>query len=328
MGSWWLDGIALALCVYFIVSGALRGALVSFLGIFSLVASYLAAFLIGPIVGPLLQLTFGMPGLTATVVASSGVFFLVFAVMGLVSSLVGRARKRDDDGDAPRSGFDRLGGALCGAFQGAMIALLLGVLASWIEVGQARGAFESLPRGGGRGVSTASELVIGGAADAVLDEDDRGARAAIRLAVRPESTLADVEALMAHPSVRKLQADPLFWSYLEHGSVDQALNHRAFVTISQDRELRSRLADLGLIGPSAADDPAAFRAEARVVLGEVAPRLRVLKSDPALAELSRDPEMIDALQRGDSLTLLSDPRFRALVDRVLDAKPSESEPES
>ena len=54
------------------------------------------------------------------------------------------------------------------------------------------------------------------------------------------------------------------------------------------------------------------------VLEQVSPRLRQLKNDPALHKLAQDPAIQRALASGDTLTLLKNPEFRALLNRTLD----------
>ena len=110
----------------------------------------------------------------------------------------------------------------------------------------------------------------------------------------------------------------MFWTYVENGSVDAALNRASFVRLSRDDALRERLAELGLVGPDAAFDSRAFRATARDVLREVGPRLREVRHDPALQELMEDPDVVAAVQSGNHLALMTHPGFRDVVARVMD----------
>jgi hypothetical protein len=108
----------------------------------------------------------------------------------------------------------------------------------------------------------------------------------------------------------------MFWTYVEHGSIDTALNRGSFQRLSRDDELRARLGALGLIEPAAVDDDAAFRAAVAEVLREVGPRIRGLKNDPELHALLDDPQVVAMLESGDAFGLLAHPGFRGLVDRV------------
>ena len=313
----WIDGIALALLAYFVVTGALRGAFASFLRISALVVSYVSTYLFGPILAPILATLLDLSDLVALAASGILVFLLVFILLGAIASLLQRQEREAREGD-PRSGLDRSGGALLGALQGGLVILLLGVLTSWIEVGQKNGGFQSLPSPGGQGVAKVTRVVVEGTADALLDEQSRGARVAVRFAVRPDDAISDVQSLIEAPAFRSLQDDRLFWSYVEHGSIDQALNQRTFLDISHDPELRQRLADLGMIPPEAAQDPSSFRTSIRDMLERLSPRIRAVRNDPALQELAQDPEIARALQEGDTLPLLSDPRLRAVMSRALE----------
>ena len=123
---------------------------------------------------------------------------------------------------------------------------------------------------------------------------------------------------MDHPAIGDLSSDPLFWTYVEHGNVDAAMNRASFLRLTYDQTLRQQLGDLGLVDAQAAADAGAFRAAAGEVLREVGPRIRGLRKDPALQELMQDPEVAAAVQSGDHLALMSHPRFRAVVAKVME----------
>jgi len=118
-----------------------------------------------------------------------------------------------------------------------------------------------------------------------------------------------------------LREDRLFWQYVSSGAIDAALNQESFTRATRDLELRKSLAELGVIPQTALDDPRAFRDATRAALVEVAPKLAAIRNDPALPELAADPEVQRALHQGNILALATDPRIRALVNRVLEAGP-------
>jgi len=313
-----LDVLALGVLIYFVVAGILGGALVSFLRIFSLVGAYVAAFTLGPILAPLLELSFQLSRLSALVTAGTVLFFAVFAICNTCMWLAKRAQKRED---APkRSRLDRALGGGIGAIQGAVFALLIGVLANFVEVGQQKGALEGFPAGG-KTVGAATAVVLENTADVVFDEDAHAARVAFKLAARPAAAVEGFEQIVQSPVMKELQGDTLFWSYLEHGSIDQALNQRTFLQVTYNEELRTRMAELGMISSRCAQDPKQFRAEARSLFEELSPRIRVIRQDPVIAEMAQDPDVVEAIRTGNSLALLSDPRFQEVASRVLNAAP-------
>jgi len=312
----WLDLLALAVVAFLTFTGSRRGALVSFLRIFSMLGAYVGAFYLGPLVAPLIVLVFGAPQLFAVGAGGAAVFLMIFLGLGGVTAWVMRARKRKGAAQEP---IDRVAGALLGAAHGVLLAMLIGVLAGWLAAGRKSGPLQSMPDLGGRAVSTVTRLAVEGVADVVLDAENAGGRVAVRLAVRPDETITDVQDVVQHPAVRGLQSDPQFWSHVQNGAIEQALSAPSFATLERDDSLRRRLADLGLVSPSAATDERRFRSEMRPVLVRLTPRLRVLHNDPTLRELSRDPRIVAAVESGDTFTLLSDPRVNALVQRLLDA---------
>jgi hypothetical protein len=71
-----------------------------------------------------------------------------------------------------------------------------------------------------------------------------------------------------------------------------------------------------VVSPEAVKNARSFETELSLALAELGPRLEAVRNDPALDELLADPEVRASLQSGNSLALLRDPRFRALVSRA------------
>ena len=142
-----------------------------------------------------------------------------------------------------------------------------------------------------------------------------------RLLSRPAQTVERLQRVLANPRIEALQRDRLFWSYVEHGALDQALNRGSFLGIAYDRTLRSELADLGMVSSAARLDSRLFRNSVRETLEQVGPRIQRIREDPALEQLASDPDVHDALEAGDPLRLLQHPEFRALVTRALESSP-------
>jgi len=322
----WIDLIALALFAYFVGSGLCSGTLVSALRIVALLGGYIAALALGPVLAPAIGLALGVNDLFALVIAGTSLFIGVLVFFGLVTWSMKRARRRRTGEDEPLSGLDRAGGAFFGLAQGAIFVLLLGVLATWLEVAEQRGALGVMPQARGAVVANATQVVVERTAALVLDDQDAGARAAVRFAVQPDAALADLEQLIEDPALQRLQSDPLFWSYLEHGSVDQALNQGAFLEIIHNPDLRRRMADLGMIRAESVEDPALFRSEVRELFVQIAPRIRAVRQDPALQELASDPTIVEALQSGNTAMLLGDARVRSLVAQALETPSAEGVP--
>jgi hypothetical protein len=152
--------------------------------------------------------------------------------------------------------------------------------------------------------------------EAALSDAGSGARVASQLASNPAETLKSLQELLEDPRIRAVQEDRLFWSYVQHGAVENALNRGSFWRVVNDEELRGQLADLGLIDEAAAQDPRVFREAVGELLGEVGPRLKGLAEDAELQELARDPEIVAMLESGDTMGLLGHPGVQKIVSRV------------
>lgn len=312
-----LDLVGLAILALFVALGASRGALASGFALLALGAAYasgiLAATTLGPALGPVL----GVSALLAPVAAGALGFALAFVACSAAGSLLGR-RERARRGKAPRGGADRLGGALFGAVRGVFVVLLLGWLAQWVDaLGQVDKA--ARPRlAEDSHLSALSQQAVEAGARAALGEESPGARAAARLLARPGQTLPELQSVLAHPKFDELAQDGVFWTLVEAGDVDRALDRLAFVQLAHDARLRNRLAALGLLDEADAASPSAFRREAKRVLEVVGPRLRRLREDPELERLAQDPEVVRLLERGEILGLVRHPGFQRVVTSVLE----------
>ena len=313
----WLEWIALTVLFVFGALGAWRGTLATFLRIFGLVLAYAVGLLAAPRLGPWVGDLLHAPALLGTAVAGAVGFVGTLALMGPLSWLL-RRRERNRRGDHPRSAADRLGGALFGLAQGAVIALLIGVVGNWLEVARGAGNGEPTPATPSP-LSRTTTSVIEHAADLALDPEDSGARMAVRLATRPSETLDSVRSLMERPEFTQLRDDALFWSYVENGAVEQAMNRGSLLKIAFDPGVRAEFASLGLVGTESADDANAFRAELRPVLEQVGPRIKALRESGELQRLLDDPEIFKALKNGDNVALIAHPDFRNLVFRALES---------
>jgi hypothetical protein len=312
-----LDLVGLVILGLFVALGAARGALASGVALLALGAGYASGILAATALGPAFAAAFGLPALLAPAVAGSAAFAAVFLACSLAGALLQR-RERALLAGAPRPRTDRLGGAGFGALRGALVVLLLGWLAQWVD---ALGRVEQAPRPSfaeGSRVGALSQSAVEAGARAALGGENPGARAAARLLARPAQTLPELQSVLEHPQLDALADDAIFWTLVEAGDVDRALDRIAFLRLAHDARLRARLASLGLLDEAGAASPAAFRREARQVLVAVGPRLRRLREDPELHRLAEDPEVVRLLERGEVLGLLQHPGFRRVVARVLE----------
>jgi hypothetical protein len=250
-------------------------------------------------------------------VAGTGAFVLAYLLLSVVSGIWLRRRRRRSKGIRPG---DRMGGALLGGAQGALIA----VLVYWL-FGQAQASGLFGERQQPSALVQASQSVVQTGAEAVLGGQD-GNPLAARVLADPVGTANRVQAVLETPSMSELQGDELFWQYVSSGAIDAALNQASFMRAANDAELRKRIVDLGVMPEEARSDPRAFREASRDALEQVAPRLQAIRDDPALPALAADPEVRRALESGDVLSLASHPEIRELVSRALAADPASPAP--
>jgi membrane protein required for colicin V production len=313
----WLDVVALVILALFAFMGARRGGLASGMALGSLGVAYAAAILAAPRLGPLAAELTGVSEWLGMPLAGSVAFLAAFLVMAVVSKLLGRLTAPEEgEGRSPR---DRFLGGVFGAVRGGLIVLLLSYLAIWVDALRITGTAPDLPELGSSAAARVTETLVEAGVTAFVDDAPSGHMIA-RIAARPGQSIADLQGLMEHPVINELRADELFWSYVEHGNVDAALNRRGAMALIYDAEVRRQLGELGLIDAAAVSDSRVFRAAAADVLRQVGPRLKGLKEDPELQALMRDPEVVAAVQSGNHLALMGHPGFRAVVARVMEGE--------
>ena len=309
------DLIALGVLVVFIALGAMRGTLAGFLRVATLASAYAAGIVCAANLGLLVSVLTGSSRLTGTAIAGAGGFGFVYFVLAVLSTLAVRFERSRRD-DLPRSGLDRSGGAIFGALQAVLALLLLGVLGSFLDAAHKAGLPQGSDAADGSFLVGSTQKVVAAGIGATMGGSP-GGKLAVRLASDPGMALTSTQKLLAHPRMTKLFEDALFWQYLSTGEADLALGRTTFFAVIHDDELRGELADLGVVDESARNDPEAFRTQMGETFKRMAPRLRALREDPALAELASKPEIRAAIESGDSVALLTHPDFRRLLDRAL-----------
>src|SRR5262249_45184556 len=147
----------------------------------------------------------------------------------------------------------------------------------------------------------ATSEIVGSAVASTVDTSQPMGRFAARVAARPSQSATEFQAVLDDPQFVRLRNDTDFWGDVERGDLDSAVYRASFLNLSQDGRLRHRLADLGLVNETAASDAVAFRKAVGEVLADVSPRLRGLRSDPAVQELLSDPAVVAMIENGDTL---------------------------
>lgn len=319
-----LDLLALLVLAVFAAIGAMRGALTSGLSLASLVVAYAAAALGATLLGVRAADRLELPLLVAAPVAGALVGTLAFVLFGAWGSAL-RRKEQERLAEVSRSASDRVLGGGFGAARGLIVVLLLSYLGSWVDAAQRVRPPTSSDAIAEPAAFTDGSLAVNLAGDVVEQVvqaaagDSSASRVLARVAGRPGASMESVRALAANASLRGLQSDTFFWTLVSNGAAHRASNQLSFQQLLADPELRTELANLGLVSPQSVDSPSALRTELLPVLQELAPRLKRIKEDPEVFLLAEDPEIVSHLQSGNTLALISHPRIRAIAARISEA---------
>ena len=312
----WLDVIALLVMGFFIGQGALRGGFATGFGLLTLVLAYTAAIVTAPRLGPGLARELGMPELVGVPLAGTAAFAVTYLGIAIAAGVLKRARFLRRGGPSVR---DRLFGGVFGALRGGLVVLLVSWLAIWVDALRTTGIVESVPAVGPSVAASVTETTVEKAVRVALADRGSAGRLAASVAARPGASLSGIQRIVENPRLEVLASDEMFWTYVEHGSIDAAINRASFIDLAFDAELRSDFSALGLLEGDASD-PGAFLDFAGEALREVGPRIRGLREDQAFQRLKEDPEVRAMVADGNTMGLLVHEDFRALVKRFATAK--------
>jgi hypothetical protein len=304
----WLDLAILALIAFLAGFGARSGAALAGLRLAALPLAYAGALGAAWAFGPALGRELGWSETAGALGAGSAGFLLA----QLLISAGTRALRRETSHPPASQAL----GAVFGALRGALFALPVLWLAGLAEGARVSGVRPELPDLSGAHLPALGGDVLGAGARQVVDTDTAGGRFALGMMARPTETIAALQKVVQDPRVIALQRDGQFWHDVERGAVPAALARPSARALVGDRRFRAQAAEIGAVSPEAGKDPRLFQTELALALAELGPRLRSVKEDPALSELLDDPEVRASLQSGNTLALLGDPRFRALVSRA------------
>ena len=313
-----LDLVALGILAVFGLMGALRGGIASALGLLTLIASYLGAVWAAQNLGAPLSEKVGLSPIFAPVIAGTAGFFATALVVGGIGSLVRRAAAGLSS-DSHLGAANRWLGGVIGVVRGALVVVLISYLVIWLDAAKQSGAFPSLASLPDIRISSAAkatEKLVETTVSAAVEGDGATADVAARLAARPAVAVQAIQSILADRRIEELQRDRFFWTLIENGAYQRAMNRSSFRAISRDPEMRQRFANLGVVGPAAVDDSRQFEEHFGEVLAEVGPRLKGLVDDPDMQALAEDPEVIAMLESGDTLGLVRHEGIQSLVAKV------------
>jgi uncharacterized membrane protein required for colicin V production len=313
-----LDLIALAILGFFVLMGALRGGVASGMGLLTLLLSYGGAVWAAQSFGGVTSDRLGISPLLGPALAGTGGFLATAVIVGIFGSLV---RRWADSlrGDSRMGVANRWLGGLFGFVRGTLVVVLISWLVIWLDAARQTGAFEGLDAVPDIEISSAAKVtqkLVETAVSAAFDGDDTTGDVLARLASRPGPAVVSLQSILADPRIEALQRDGFFWTLIENGAYDRAMNRRSFQQIVRSSELRRKFADVGVVSDEAAQDQKLFQERFGQVLAEVGPRIKGLANDPEIARLADDPEVMSMLESGDTLGLFRHEGIQRLASRV------------
>ncbi len=313
-----LDLIFLLLLVAMIGVGVWRGAVATGSGLLALILGYLGGIVAATRGAGWVSEALAVAPILAPAIAGTIGFVITWLVASSLADVgVAWDRMRIEDGE--RSLFDRGFGGFFGLARGALIVLLLAVLANWVDAARDLGVldgFAAVPDAEASAVSRVSGEVVEAVVSTALADAGPAGIVAARLTARPGQALGSVQSILDDERMHRMFEDPLFWTLISNGSVDYAMNRNAIRSIVLDPEMRGRFADLGLVDEAAREDAAVFRQAMAEVLSEIGPKIQRVQNDSELKALARDPEILELLESGNTLALINHRRIRALVTKL------------
>jgi len=298
--------------------GAWRGAIVSGTGLVGLLCGYGGGLLGAVHLAGWVERSLVVSPLIAPAIAGTIGFVVVWLPVSSAGDLLVAWDAERVDG-LPRGAFDRGLGGVFGLARGSLIVVLLAVLVSWLDAARDLGAVDglaALPETESSSVTDATGDLVESVVGSALSDAGAAGEIAARIAARPGQTLGSVQSILEDERLEQLFTDKLFWTLIQNGSIDYALNRNAMRSMILDPEVRGRFADLGLVGDEAREDPTVFKETLGGVLTDVAPKVARLHQDPEIQALAEDPEIQQLVASGDTLALIAHPRMKRIVERV------------
>jgi len=310
-----IDAIALVILLITWIRGIRRGLLRSLIDVLRIVAAYWAAWRYARPVGVFLSAHISMTGVVATVVGGVVVFLGVQIVFTMIESLLGRMSR--DRGRRRVSPPSRFLGGLIGLATGAVTVVAL----CWLYGAARTSAWgERLPSGEtSRALKLSKDILSRGAYAALrgrMDNPERARRIAAMVS-DPELTTVRLRTVVQDPQVTDLVTDSAFGQALRAGDSSRIIDNPKLDALLADEATMTQLANLGLV-PADWRSPE-FRASLGSQLAGVGQHMNDILEDSAtkttIVELQRE-----GLWQPDRIPqLVTDGRFLALVDRVMDS---------
>ena len=194
-----------------------------------------------------------------------------------------------------------------GALRGFLLALMVVYVAMWFDALRATGAGAVLPEIGDSIAADVTSGVVESAIETAVDTSQpAGPLRRARRRRGPRSRRPSSRRSSTIRTSRSCATTREFWNDIEHGNVDAATQRRSFLGARRTtRQLRHRLAQLGLVADEAAIDAEVFRQSvARGARADRAATARAARRSRDAGAARRSRRSSRWSQNGDTLGLL------------------------
>ncbi len=303
----------------FAFRGWRRSFLLSALALLEIVAGYLAVYFFHKPMGLLLARLFSLQPLVAYPLGCLAAFVLGLVVVALVTSAVRRHRRRKERRGHEPWLLARLLGAALGAAYGAALCMIVVWGLLLFQAVMPDKAPDARSSRMGQIASPWLSKVAGAAAQRASGSEALSATAS-RVVKDPAGAAKDLKTVVSNRSVQKLVSSPARLEALARTKPEDVIKHPTIRSLARDRKFVAAARRLGLLEGVDGDklSPGEIR---RQLAGRMAPLSKALTSladDKEVRKLLEDKEMMRKIQRQDIASLLNDPKFNRLAERVLE----------
>lgn len=293
--------------------------LLALLAILELVAGYVALYFFHKPLAALLGKLFTLQPLVAYPAGGLAAFLVGIIGVSLITHGVRRRRRQLQRRGHEPMFIARLAGALVGAAHGAALSLVVvfGLLLLQGVMPQ------KAPDARGSRIGQLATPWLGKLTGAVArraSDSEALSAAAARAAKDPAGAAKDLKAVVGNRSVKALMSNPRALKSLARADPESIAKHPSIRRLARDKKFVAAARRLGLLEAAAGEKLSAE--EIRRQLGNrAAPLSRAVSSlarDTDVQELLKDRDLQRKLERQDIASLLNDPKFNQLAQKVLE----------
>jgi uncharacterized membrane protein required for colicin V production len=305
-------GIFILVVLLFAITGYFKGFLGAISQTVSLVAAYTATFFLIKPTTHFLQTYTELDGMIVYFVAGGLIFMLVSFLVTVIFRSLDKIASKQQRLSIPSKLGGLLAGTIMGVFFGFAAVYVLSVLQ---EIRQPQAQIQTQTQKSTTpfeiyvrqwvGKTIASITTLGYPDAAALTES---------FAQSPVATSKSIHSIAQNPDLKKLMGNPRYQQLLEQGDEATLMNDPLFQRLTDDSDIQYFLKQSNLISNDENNDTVLAEA---LINGWRS--LQVIRNDPRVQEIIKDPDFQKKLQSGNKLSLMNDPKFKELTEAFLQA---------